>query len=158
MNRMSPRVLSAIFVTLATMGVVWAAGMVWGEHSLAVPRHLGGGVGEFETTGWAGRLILGPLWLPNRLVAFAAGIVCWCCWLRAFRIGPIPAILPLIFCVYGMLHAGAMIFLFSSGIRSQLGPGALLSELAFVAMFVVIVFEMRSTSNRERRAIERTTN
>lgn len=152
MHRMAPRLVSAIGVTLAALGVFGAAGMVWGEHSLAIPRDLGGGVGEFLTTGWSGRLIVGPLWLPNWLVAFAAAIVCWCCWLRAAGIGRIPAALPIAFAIYGLMHAGAMVFLFSGSVRARLGPGAPLSALAFLAMLILIVVEVRSSSRRRRSA------
>ncbi|WP_169973188.1 hypothetical protein [Tautonia rosea] len=106
---------------------------------MAIPGGLGGGIGEFETTGWAGRLIVGPFWLPNWMVVFAAGIVCWCSWLRAVGIGRIPAVLPIAFVLYGIAHAGAMVFLFSGGPRATLGPGAPLTVLAFAAMLLMIL-------------------
>ncbi|QDV36683.1 hypothetical protein [Tautonia plasticadhaerens] len=150
MTRPAPRLVSAIGVTLAALGVVGAAGLPWGEHTLAVSRDLGGGVGEFLTTGWSGRLILGPLWLPNRLVVFAAGIVCWCCWLRAIGVGRIPAALPILFALYGVAHAGAMVFLFSGGPRARVGPGAPLAVLAFVAMLVLIARDLVVTPGGRR--------
>lgn len=154
MPRPSSRFFTAIGVTLATVGVVFAAGLVWGAHTMAVPGRLGGGVGEFETTGWAGRLLVGPFWLPNWMVVFAAGMVCWCSWLRALRIGNIPAALPIVFCLYGIAHAGAMVFLFSGGgRRATLGPGAMLTVLAFSAMLVMILLDVivsARIANQER--------
>ncbi|MEW4567511.1 hypothetical protein AB1L88_06545 [Tautonia sp. JC769] len=139
MPRISSRVLTAVVVTLATAGVIGAAGLNWGGHTMSIPGTLGGGIGEFETTGWAGRLIVGPFWLPNWMVVFASGIVCWCSWLRAVRVGRIPAALPIAFTLYGVAHAGAMVFLFWGGSRASLGPGAPLTVLAFAAMLVMIV-------------------
>jgi hypothetical protein len=118
---------------------------------MAIPRGLGGGVGEFVATGWAGRLIVGPLELPNRLVVFSAGIVCWCCWLRVVGIGRIPAALPIAFVLYGMAHAGAMVFVYSGSQRARLGPGAPLALLAITSMLVLIVGELLSAARGGRR-------
>lgn len=139
MPRISSRFLTAVVVTLATIGVIGAAGLNWGGHTMAIPGTLGGGVGEFETTGWAGRLIVGPFLLPNWMVVFAAGIVCWCSWLRAVGIGRIPAVLPIAFSIYGIAHAGTIVFLFSGGPKATLGPGAPLTVLAFAVMLVMIL-------------------
>ncbi|RUL87355.1 hypothetical protein [Tautonia sociabilis] len=150
MAGLSSRLITAMGATLATLGVVGAAGLTWGEHALAVPRALGGGIGEFETTGWAGRLIIGPFWLPNQLVVLAAGIVCWCSWLRAVGIGRIPVALPICFCLYGIGHAGVMVYLFSGGGAATLGPGAPLTVLAFAAMLVLFGIECLSVPRSGR--------
>ena len=148
MARLSSRVITAIGVTVATLGVVVSAGLSWGTHTMAVPGSLGGGVGEFETTGWAGRLLVGPFWLPNWLVVFAGGMVCWCTWLRALGLGNLPVALPMAFCLYGIAHAGAMVFLFSGGPRAALGPGAPLTVLAFAAMIVLILLDWIGSAKR----------
>lgn len=149
MPRSSSRLLTALGVSLATAGLVASASMVWGSHRMGVPGSLGGGIGIFETTGWKGRLLIGPLALPNWLTVFAAGLVCWCCWLRAVRIGNIPAAIPVAFILYGIAHSGAMVFLFSGSPRAKLGPGAPIAALAFVAMFVLIGLELIAASKRK---------
>jgi hypothetical protein len=108
-------------------------------------------VGEFVTTGWAGRLIVGPLELPNRLVLLSSGIVCWCCWLRVAGIGRIPATLPIVFVLYGMAHAGAMIFVYSGSPRAHLGPGPPLTLLATTSMLVLIVGEQLASAHKSRQ-------
>ncbi len=149
MPRFSSRVLTALGVSLATAGVVASASMVWGSHRMGVPGSLGGGVGIFETTGWKGRLLIGPLALPNWLTVFAAALVFWCCWLRAVRIGNLPAAVPIVFVLYGIAHSGTMIFIFSGSARAKLGPGAPIATLAFVAMLVLIGLEVIVESKRK---------
>ena len=124
-------------MTLATLGVVASASMPWGSYTVALPAEGPGGVGEFTSNGWAGRLILGGLALPNGLVVFAAAIACWCCWLRALVIGRIPAALPLAFSIYGLVHAAAIGFV-HLGPDSHPGPGIPAAIACFGANLALI--------------------
>ena len=123
------------------MGVVVAASMTWGEYTVVIPIEEGGGVGEFSSNGWAGRLILGELALPNVLVVFAAVIACWCSWLRALAIGGIPAILPALFLLYALGHASAIAFVYL-GPDAQIGPGLPLSVASSAAMLTLLSLEV----------------
>ena len=140
-RRSSSRWTTAAGGTLATLGVVVAASMTWGEYTVDIPADRGGGVGEFSADGWAGRLLVFGLTLPNVLVVFASVIACWCCWLRALAIGGIPAALPALFMLYALGHTAAIAFVYL-GPDARIGPGTPLSAACSVAMLTLLTLEL----------------
>lgn len=146
----------AIGVSLAAAFIFAAAFMPWGEIR-ATPEvqspfgdggPFGGGLfGDMQITltitGWNGNIAPGGLKLPNWLAVLAAACVAAVSWLRAMEVWTAPSFVPFTFAGYGLLHAGFALVALMGSDQGSVGVGSLLTVVAFVAMLVVLVRQLR---------------
>ena len=94
-------------------------------------------------TGWNGNVSLGGLELPNWLVVLGAIGVTALCWLKACSVWEASAVVPFALAAYGLFHAAFVWVALMSSDEGSAGVGSFLTAVAFVAILVVLVQQVR---------------
>ena len=144
----------AISVTVATAVVFAAAFMPWGEFTGEMQSPFGNRSPSGRTpfqgmqmtitlTAWNGNITPGGLKLPHWLVVLAAAGVTALCWLKACSVWEAPAVVPFALAAYGLFHAAFVWVTLMSSDKGSAGVGSFLTAVAFVAILVVLVQQVR---------------
>jgi hypothetical protein len=154
-----------IGITIAAVVIFAAAFMPWGEirSTPKIQSPFGGdfpfGGSPFQgmqmtitITGWNGNITVGGLKLPNWLVVLAAAGVTALCWLKASSIWAAPSAVLLALAAYGVLHAGFALVVLMGSSEGSAGVGTVLTGLAFIAILVILVKQVRSPSENGQPA------